>query len=254
MQAHPEIRQYKVMVFGSRRLSLQNRRFLRRYEPVHVPDDAPLGLPKRLKPSFPRSEVFPEAAPTMRSSATPSPEVSLGCDPGCCTRPTQSQQSQVQVQTTAPVQRQVQPTLPQVPVTVVHAPDAATATPVRTPETTPVPTPSIPCPAPCSEQPPAPAATPRRSTRAGRGRHVSMRTMSNLYRTQQWWGLICSLPYSSGHLFTTQNQPTTGNLRQGCTTRSTHMTWSSSEPRHQPSPLHWWGVKDPEGTRRSSRS
>ena len=114
VQAHPEIRQYKVMVFGSRRLSLQNRRFLRRYEPVHVPDNAPLGLPKRLKPSFPRSEVFSETAPTIRSSATPSPEVSLGCDPGCCTRPTQSQQSQVQVQTTEPVQKQVQPTLPQV--------------------------------------------------------------------------------------------------------------------------------------------
>ena len=50
VQAHPEIRQYKMVVFGSRRLSLRNRRFLRKYEPVHVPGNAPLGLPKRLNP------------------------------------------------------------------------------------------------------------------------------------------------------------------------------------------------------------
>ena len=31
VQAHPEIRQYKVMVFGSWRLLLRNRRFLRKY-------------------------------------------------------------------------------------------------------------------------------------------------------------------------------------------------------------------------------
>ena len=48
VQAHPEIRQYKVMGFGSRRLSLRNRRFLRKYQPVHVSHNTPLGLPKRL--------------------------------------------------------------------------------------------------------------------------------------------------------------------------------------------------------------
>ena len=57
VQAHPEIRQYKVMIFGSRRLSLRNRRFLRKYEPVHLPDHAVVGLPSKLKPIVPQQEV-----------------------------------------------------------------------------------------------------------------------------------------------------------------------------------------------------
>ena len=169
VQAHPEIRQYKVMVFGSRWLSLRNRRFLRKYQPVRVPDNAPLGLPKRLNPTFPHSTAASKETPTMQDPAPPPPEISLECDPDCCIRPIQSQQSPAQTQATTLVQKEV-PTLPQVPVAVANAPDPVTVTPVHLPEPAPVhTTPDIPCPAPCSVQPPALAATPRRSTRAGRG-------------------------------------------------------------------------------------
>ena len=70
------------------------------------------------------------------------------------------------------MQGRVQPGLHHVPVAVESAPDQVPANPVHAPEPTPVPTThtaSIPCPATCSAQPPAPAATPRRSARAGRG-------------------------------------------------------------------------------------
>ena len=70
------------------------------------------------------------------------------------------------------MQRHVQPTLPQAPATVMDETEPVPAAPVHAPETTPVTAvdaPSISCPAPCPAQPPTPAATPRRSTRAGRG-------------------------------------------------------------------------------------
>merc|ERR1712086_1103847 len=37
VQADPKTRQYKVMAFGSRRLTLRNRKFLRKYTPVYTP-------------------------------------------------------------------------------------------------------------------------------------------------------------------------------------------------------------------------
>ena len=83
VQAHPEIRQYKVMVFGSRRLSLRNRRFLRKYQPVHVPSNMLLGLPKRLNPP----SLPPAKTAMVEDPAVAPPEVSLGCDPGCCIKP-----------------------------------------------------------------------------------------------------------------------------------------------------------------------
>ena len=44
VQADPKTRQYKVMAFGSRRLTLRNRKFLRKYTPVHTPPGTPTGL------------------------------------------------------------------------------------------------------------------------------------------------------------------------------------------------------------------
>jgi hypothetical protein len=40
-QADPKTRQYKVMAFGSRRLTLRNRRFLRKYTPIDTPPGTP---------------------------------------------------------------------------------------------------------------------------------------------------------------------------------------------------------------------
>jgi hypothetical protein len=37
VQAGPKTRQYKVMAFGSRRLTLRNRKFLRKYTPTGTP-------------------------------------------------------------------------------------------------------------------------------------------------------------------------------------------------------------------------
>ena len=44
VQANPKTRQYKVMAFGSRRLTLRNRRFLRKYTPINTPRGTPTGL------------------------------------------------------------------------------------------------------------------------------------------------------------------------------------------------------------------
>jgi hypothetical protein len=43
VQADPKTRQYKVMAFGSRRLTLRNRRFLRKYTPPGTPTGLQLG-------------------------------------------------------------------------------------------------------------------------------------------------------------------------------------------------------------------
>ena len=63
VQANPATRQYKVMTFGSRRLTLRNRRFLRKFTPAYKPAGAPTGIsgktpavetpivPKQVKPS-----------------------------------------------------------------------------------------------------------------------------------------------------------------------------------------------------------
>jgi hypothetical protein len=44
VQADPKTRQYKVMAFGSRRLTLRNRRFLRKYTLINTPPGMPTGL------------------------------------------------------------------------------------------------------------------------------------------------------------------------------------------------------------------
>ena len=44
IQADLKTRHYKVIAFGSRRLTLRNRRFLRKYTPVHTPPGTPTGL------------------------------------------------------------------------------------------------------------------------------------------------------------------------------------------------------------------
>ena len=44
VQADPKTRQYKVMTFGSRRLTLRNRKFLRKYTPIPTPPGTPTGM------------------------------------------------------------------------------------------------------------------------------------------------------------------------------------------------------------------
>ena len=44
IQADPKTRQYKVMAFGSRRLTLRNRKFLRKNTPINTPAGTPTGL------------------------------------------------------------------------------------------------------------------------------------------------------------------------------------------------------------------
>jgi hypothetical protein len=44
VQADPKNRQCKVMAFGSRRLTLRNRKFLRKYTPINTPAGTPTGL------------------------------------------------------------------------------------------------------------------------------------------------------------------------------------------------------------------
>ena len=46
IQADPDHRQYKIMVHGSRRLSLRNRKFLKKSAPIHTNPDSPAGLPR----------------------------------------------------------------------------------------------------------------------------------------------------------------------------------------------------------------
>ena len=44
VQADPKTRQYRVMTFGSRRLTLRNRKFLRKYTPIHTPPGTASGM------------------------------------------------------------------------------------------------------------------------------------------------------------------------------------------------------------------
>ena len=67
VQEHPKIREYKVMVFGYRRVLLRNRRFLRKYQPVHVSHNASLGLPKRLSPA----SLLPVRTPVVKDQVSP---------------------------------------------------------------------------------------------------------------------------------------------------------------------------------------
>ena len=175
VQAHPEIRQYKVMAFGSRRLSLRNRKFLRRYEPIHVPDNAPLGLPKRLKTVLQQQKVTSQTVPTRQRTTTPSPEVSLDCEPSCC----KSQQPGAWTQATTKVQRQSQPATLDIPVVDTSRTEVDLTTPVCTSETTlvsaehaPVTSGTVPITSgavPGTTETPTKIAEPRRSARVGKG-------------------------------------------------------------------------------------
>ena len=44
VKADPKTRQYKVMAFGSRRFTLRNRKFLRKYMPINTEPGTPTGL------------------------------------------------------------------------------------------------------------------------------------------------------------------------------------------------------------------
>ena len=81
VQADPKTRQYKVMTFGSRRLTLRNRRFLRKYTPIHTPPGTPTGLELGMR--LGKGLVEQKPAPSMEEEA--------GRGPGSSTGPLQSQ-------------------------------------------------------------------------------------------------------------------------------------------------------------------
>ena len=64
IQADAEHRQYKVMTFGSRRMTIRNRRHLRKFTPVNTPANMPLGLTKNNLHS---------PAPAMKRQQPPAP-------------------------------------------------------------------------------------------------------------------------------------------------------------------------------------
>ena len=64
IQADKEHRQYKVMTFGSRRMTIRNRKHLRKFTPVNTPANMPLGLTKNI--------LF-SPAPTMKRQQPPAP-------------------------------------------------------------------------------------------------------------------------------------------------------------------------------------
>ena len=51
IQADAEHMQYKVMTFGFRRMTIRNRKNLRKFTPVNTPANMPIGLPKNILPS-----------------------------------------------------------------------------------------------------------------------------------------------------------------------------------------------------------
>ena len=81
VQADPKTRQYKVMAFSSRRLTLRNRRLLRKYTPVHTPPDTPTGLQLGMR----LGDRLGEQSPVQ------SAEGETGRGPGSSTSPLQSQ-------------------------------------------------------------------------------------------------------------------------------------------------------------------
>ena len=97
IQADAEHRQYKVMTFGSRRMTIRNRRHLRKFTPVNTPANMPLGLPKNnlLSP-----------APVMRRQEPPTlvKEYDLPSPPP----PQPGEEQPVHIQTTEPVTDQPQ--------------------------------------------------------------------------------------------------------------------------------------------------
>ena len=97
IQADTEHRQYKVMTFGSRRMTIRNRKHLRKFTPVNTPANMPLGLPKN---------NLPASAPEQRTQQPPTQikEYDLPSPP-----PPQSWETpQVRIQTTEPLTAQAQ--------------------------------------------------------------------------------------------------------------------------------------------------
>ena len=65
IQSNPGQRQYKVMVFGSRRITMGNRRFLRKYTPLHPPTNSPTGLPTNYVNDSLKTSKHPEVPNVM---------------------------------------------------------------------------------------------------------------------------------------------------------------------------------------------
>ena len=80
VQADPAIRQYKVMTFGSRRLTMRNRKFLRKYNPVSVPEGTPTGLPAGYKQLIMRLPVVDKQHTPMGNQDSPAPKPSQPSD------------------------------------------------------------------------------------------------------------------------------------------------------------------------------
>ena len=89
VQADPKTRQYKVMAFGSRRLTLRNRRFLRKHTPINSPPGTPTGLtlgmrlggqsPVQSTPPLTNAPMIPAPVSNQRTACTqyslpPAPE------------------------------------------------------------------------------------------------------------------------------------------------------------------------------------
>ena len=92
IQADKEHRQYKVMTFGSRRMTIRNRKHLRKFTPVNTPANMPLGLPKNSLLSSAPIQRRNQPPPQIKEYDLPSPP------------PTQPwEQPQVPNQTTEPV-------------------------------------------------------------------------------------------------------------------------------------------------------
>jgi hypothetical protein len=84
VQADPKIRQYKVMAFGSRRLTLRNRGFLRKYTPINKPPGTPTGL--QLEKRLGGQSLVPsqETSVTHQPEPTPVATVTMISWPRTC--------------------------------------------------------------------------------------------------------------------------------------------------------------------------
>ena len=92
VQADPKTRQYKVMAFGSRRLTLRNRRFLRKYTPINSPPGNPsvLTLGMRLGGQS-LVQSTPTTAPVVPAAVSNQP---TACTPAYCQPSTHQQMFQ----------------------------------------------------------------------------------------------------------------------------------------------------------------
>ena len=97
IQADTEQRQYKVMTFGSRRMTIRNRKHLRKFTPVNTPANMPLGPPKNNLPSPAPVQRTQQPLAQIKEYDLPSPPPSQPWE-----------QPQVYNQTTEPVMEQPQ--------------------------------------------------------------------------------------------------------------------------------------------------